>query len=563
MTGSPAGSVQAVRAYLRARGRTPASVMDRYVSVFCLLMFVAVAGKPLSDVLAGLAMPGEPARMGAGVALLALALAGFLAAARNAGPVLLPGADASWLLLSPLNRRQVLSRAARLLLGIAAVAGVVLGVGLLAVLGAPDQLVWRVLGALVVGVAAAVGGMALAVLGQASSSWKLWLTGAVAMLLVLAVLGVTGQLRTVLAIAASAPLPALAAAVTGAAVASGLLVRQAWVSLGRIPTRTLVTSSTRAGHVAGAAVSLDPGALTWIAEDNHWRARKLASRRWPSLPAPFALAWQDWRRLARRRGRLVAVLAASALPAVLAQAGGSPAALGVAVLGGALAVASISTSGARRDADNPALARLIGVSQRKVLAARAVLPGLLAGAWAALAITGLSLGGAMAPSTAMAATSAITSGGATTGMAVGAAMADGGVMAGLADTAGGAGGVSGAGGVGMAADVGGAGGLGGVWWLFGPLAAPALAAAALRMARRPPVDHSMPVIDTPSGAIPTGPLFWAATGPDLALLGCLPTAAALVSQPASLTPFLVTQGVVSVVVLAGFVWRSRPGGRAR
>ncbi|MFB4266901.1 DUF6297 family protein [Nonomuraea sp. GTA35] len=536
MTGSSGAGVRTVRAYLRSRGRTPAGVMDRYVSVFCLAMLIAVTGKPLSDVLAGLAVPGEPARMGAGVALLALGLAGFLAAARNAGPVLLPGADASWLLLSPLNRRHVLGRAARLLLGVAVVAGMVLGVGLLAVLGAPDQLVWRVLGAMVVGVAAAVGGMALAVLGQASTSWRLWLTGAVAMLLVLAAVAVTGQLRTVLAIAASAPLPALAAAVSGAAVVSGLLVRQAWVSLERIPTRVLVASSTRAGHVAGAATSLDPGALTWIAEDNHWRARKLPSRRWPSLPAPFALAWQDWRRLARRRGRLVGVTATAALPAVLAQAGGSPTALGVAVLGGALAVASISTSGARRDADNPALARLIGVSRRKALAARAVLPGLLAGAWTALAFTGLAVGGAMAQGDAMASTA--------DGAAI-VSTAEGGAMAGLAD----------AGGV--------AGGFGEVWWLFGPLAAPALAAAALRMAGRAPVDHSMPVIDTPAGAVPTGPLFWAATGPDLALLGCLPAAVALVSQPTALAPFLVAQGVVSGVVLAGFVWRSRSGGKVR
>ncbi|MFD0479174.1 hypothetical protein ACFQ0B_71615 [Nonomuraea thailandensis] len=184
-------------------------------------------------------------------------------------------------------------------------------------------------------------------------------------------------------------------------------------------------------------------------------------------------------------------------------------------------MASLSTSGARRDADNPALARLAGVSPRKALAARAVLPGLLAGAWTALALTGLAFGG---------------------GVAQGGTTAVGDATAGLAD----------AGGV--------AGGLGGAWWLFGPLAAPALAAGALRMARRAPVDHSMPIIDTPGGAIPTGPLFWAATGPDLALLGCLPTAVALASQPAALAPFLVAQGVLSAVVLAGFVWRSRAGG---
>ncbi|NJP89889.1 hypothetical protein HCN51_10600 [Nonomuraea sp. FMUSA5-5] len=497
------GDVRTLRAYVRSRSRTPASLMDRYVSAFCLLMLIAVAGRPVSGVLTSLAVPGEPARMGAGVALLALALAGFLAAARAAGPVLLPGADASWLLLSPLNRRHVLARSARLLLGIAAVAGLLLGIGLLAVLGAPDQLVWRVLGALVVGVAAAVGGMALAVLGQASESWRVWLTGGTALLLALAVVAVTGRLRAVLAVAASAPLPALTAAVSGAAVLSGLLVRQAWATLDRIPTRTLVTSSTRAGHVASAAMSLDPGALTWIAEDNHWRARKLASRRWPSLPAPFALAWQDWRRLARRPGRLAAVAGSAALPAVLAQAGGPPVVLGLAVLGGALAVASLGTSGARRDADNPALARLIGVGRRQALAARAALPALLAGTWAAVALAALTLSfEAGAPTDLMA------SGGA-------------------------------------------------AWWWFGPLAAPALAAGALRMARRPPVDHSMPVIDTPGGAVPTGPLFWAATGPDLALLGCLPTAAALASQPAALAPFLVAQGVLSVLVLLGFLMRAK------
>ncbi len=505
--------MRTVRAYLRSRGRLPASLMDRYVSVFSLLMLIAVAGQPLSGMFAGLAVPADPARMGAGVALLALTLAGFLAAARAAGPVLLPGADASWLLLSPLNRRHLLGRTARVLLGVAVVAGALLGIGLLAVLGAPDQHVWRVLGALVVGVSAAVGGMALAVLGQASQSWRFWLTGAVAVLLVLAVVAVTGRLRTVLAIAASAPLPAVTAAAAGAALLSGLLVRQAWTSLDRIPTRALMAASTRAGHVAGAAVSLDPGALTWIAEDNHWRARKLGSRRWPSLPAPFALAWQDWRRLGRRPGRLAAMAATAALPAVLAQAGGSPAALGVAVLAGALAVAAMSTSGTRRDADNPALSRLAGVGLRPALAARAALPALLSGTWAALALAGVTLT-ATAP-----------------WAGAGHSLAAGGLLAG-----------------------------GSAWWLFGPLAAPALAAGALRMARRDPIDHSMPVLDTPGGAIPTGPLFWAATGPDLALLGTLPAAAALASAPADLTSFLVAQGVASVLVLAGYLWRARAGG---
>ncbi|MEV1177347.1 hypothetical protein AB0J09_54065, partial [Nonomuraea sp. NPDC049784] len=187
-------------------------------------------------------------------------------------------------------------------------------------------------------------------------------------------------------------------------------------------------------------------------------------------------------------GRLAAMYGAAALPAVLAQAGASPVALGAAVLAGALAVAATSVSGARRDSDNPALARIIGVGHRPALAARALLPMLLSGAWAGLVVAGLSA-------------------------------------------------------------------FSGAWWLFGLLTAPALAAGALRMARRSPIDHSMPVIDTPGGAIPTGPLIWAATGVDLAVLGCLPAIAALLSPPGAPGGFLVAQGVFGVLTLVGYVWR--------
>ncbi|HEX4815255.1 MAG TPA: DUF6297 family protein [Nonomuraea sp.] len=519
MSGRPdaAVSVRSVRDFVRSRSRTRSTVVDRYVTGFCVVLFLAVAGSPVSDLVAGLAGAADPVRTGPGVALLALGTAGFLAAARAAGPVVLPGPDASWLLLSPLDRRQVLGRTGRALLLVAVVAGAVLGLGLLAVLGAPDRLVWRLLGALALGVAASVGATALAVLGQASQQWQLWLTGAMAALLVLAVVAVTGQARTVLAVAASAHPAVLTAAAAVAATASALLVRQARAALGSIPARAIMAASTRAGHVASAATGVDPGTFTWIAEDNHWRARKLASRRWPALPAPLALAWQDWRRLARRPGRLVTMLATAALPAVLAQAGAAPAAVGAAVLAGGLAVAVTSTSGARRDADNPALSRLIGVGRRPALIARAVLPTVLGGTWTALALTGASA----------AAGSALGSGlGAGLGSGLGAGLGSG-LGAGL-----------------------------GVWWLLGPAAAPALAAGALRMARRDPVDHSLPVIETAGGAIPLGPVLWAVTGLDLAVLGCLPALAALAAPAADPVGYLAAQAVAGVAVLAGYVWRA-------
>ncbi|MFG1696404.1 DUF6297 family protein [Nonomuraea sp. NPDC049309] len=508
--------VRAVRAYLRSRGPAPASLIDRYVSGFCLLMAIVILGQPLAGVFAGLAEPVDPDRMGAGVALLALALCGFLAGARAAGPVLLTAPDASWLLLSPLSRRHLLARPVRTLGLVVLAAGLLFGVGLLAVLGAPDHLVWRVLAALVLGVAATVGGTALAVLGQTGrpaplgqaarqpgqlgqttrpwqlgqvQAWQLWLTGVMAALLVLAAVAVTGRLRTVLTAVAHAPLAAPAAAVAGAVVAAALPAWHAWRSLDRIHARTLLAASTRAGHVANATAALDPGALTWIAEDNHWRARRLTSRRWPALPAPLALAWQDWRRLARRPGRLALIAGTAALPAILAQAGAPMAVPAIAVLMGGLAVAATATSGARRDADNPALARLIGTPFRATLAARAVLPAVLSGVWATAALL-------------------------------------------------------------LSSPV-------GTVWLFGPLLGPALAAGALRMARREPVDHTMPVIETPGGALPTGPLRWAATGPDLALAGSLPALVALTSPGVPPAPCLAAQAVWGAVVLAAYVRRTR------
>ncbi|MDA0638533.1 hypothetical protein OUY22_34435, partial [Nonomuraea sp. MCN248] len=97
----------------------------------------------------------------------------------------------------------------------------------------------------------------------------------------------------------------------------------------------------------------------------------------------------------------------------------------------------------------------------------------------------------------------------------------------------------------------------GPWWAFGPLIAPALAAGALRMARRPPVDHSLPLFDTPMGAIPMGPALWAATGPDLALLGCLPALAALVTRPEDPSGHLAAQAVAGLAALFAYAYRQR------
>ncbi|MFD0906119.1 hypothetical protein ACFQ11_37500, partial [Actinomadura sediminis] len=158
---------------------------------------------------------------------------------------------------------------------------------------------------------------------------------------------------------------------------------------------------------------------------------------------------------------------------------------------GAGTAAAPGTAGARRDADDPGLARLFGVAPRTALAARAVLPALLGGTWLTLALTGPSI-------------------------------ADG--------TA---------------------------WWAFGPAAAPALAAGALRTARRRPVDHAMPTLDTPFGSVPTGPVRWAATGIDVAALGCAPLLAALSAPPTAIGAHLAVQAGTGIAVLAAYLAAAR------
>jgi hypothetical protein len=483
-------SLHEVRAFVRSRRRRPVSLADRYATVFMLAMAVAVFGNPVTTAVTSLGRVA-PERMGPGVALVMLALAGFLAAGRAAGPVVLPAADASWLLLSPIGRRGLLGRPVRILAVITLAVGALLGLAFLAALGAPDQLTWRLLAAVVLGMSASAAGMALAVLGQGSPTWQTWSAVALVTLVVVALVVASGALRGPLAAVAAAPVQAVAAAAAGALMTAALLVRRAWRSLDRIPASTLMGAAARARHLTTAAVQLDPGALTWAAEDNHWRARRLRSKGWPSLPAPLALAWQDWRRVARRPGRLALTAGTTFLPALLAQATGAASA--VLVLAGALAVAASAVSGARRDADNPALARLAAVGPRRALLARAVLPALLSGAWATAALGWLIASGLMA----------------------------------------------------------------GPWWALGPLIAPALAAAALRMARRPPVDHALPLLDTPMGTIPAGPVIWAATGPDLALLGCLPAFAALTGGFTDPAGHLIAQAAAGLATLAIYTYRQK------
>ncbi|NUT44315.1 MAG: hypothetical protein HOV86_30405, partial [Thermoactinospora sp.] len=293
---------------------------DRYTALFGLLMLVAIVGQPVVSALGSLAEHADPARIGPGLGLAAVAYAGYLALVRAVGPVALSAADASWRLLSPLPRRTVLGRTTVVMAAVAILCGLALGVVLLSALGAPDHTLVRLAAALVLGLGATIGGMALGVMGQSSPAWDGWLqaltTAGVAAAILLTVLG-SGPGRTVLASVAGAPswpAAALATAVTA------FLVRRAWRELPRVPARAIQAASVRTGRVTQAAVALDPGALTWAAEDAHWRGRTPGSKAWP-VTGGWVLGWQELRRLGRRPVRLAVLGLSAGVPALAVLAG--------------------------------------------------------------------------------------------------------------------------------------------------------------------------------------------------------------------------------------------------
>ncbi|MFD3685908.1 DUF6297 family protein [Nocardiopsis sp. NPDC058631] len=476
-----------IRAFVRARARSHRTWSDRYITLFALGLLVVVALPMITRTVQAVPDDVDPARAGAGLALIALILAASLNLARVVGPVGVSPADAAWLVLSPLPRPGVLAHTLLLLAVVGAVTGAILGLALVSALGATDAPTIRLLACVVLGMSWTLGGTAATVLAQASQPWGDRLLALLAALVVVAVAAMsTGPGQGALSGIASAPAATWTTAASVSATAAAALAWRAWAALARIPARAVLQASTRVGVAAGALLGMDPGSLTLIAEDAHWRSRVLRSRAWPSrLRGAAAVAWLDWRSLARRPGRLALVAAATVVPVLTARAGGGAPGTLIVLAAGALAVAATGTAGARRDAGDAALARLLGTGPRALLAARSVLPALLGGSWLALALGGLDLAGP-----------------------------------------------------------------GALLWPLGVLCAPALAAGALRLAHRRPIEHTMPVMDTPLGPVPLGPLVWALTGADIALLGCLPALLAFTTGVSG--PLLAAQAVWGTAVLATY-----------
>lgn len=514
--GAAATSVRAIRSFVGRRRRR--SWVDWYAIGFAAVIAAIYLGDVLSGPLSRLDGPAghgagsqaaahAAAQAAAGQAIAGTGLvigagAGLLLLAQALGPLALSPADASWLLLSPLDRRAVLRRPAVIAALLAVVAGAAGGVLALAMAGpylrpgaAALPPSWLVLAA-VAGAGFALAAVSAEVLAQPRKRGRSVVRACCAAVALIATAGaVAGERWTAVAHAVTAGFTGLsgtalgdaAAAAAVLAVAAGLAVRRL---LPRFPAGVLRTDSARAGRTLLAVTFLNLSLLAWIAEDNHWRGRMLRSRPWPKLPPAMVLAWADWRRLGRRPALLAAGAASSLAPAL---AGGAITGhargyvIAGALLAGALAAGNQGTTATRRDMNDPTLRRMLGVPAGAAFAARAVLPALLATGWLTVSL---------------------------------ALLAGAGVLHGW------------------------------LWPLLGPLAGPGVVAGVLRIARTRPIDPTDQGPDTPLGNAPP----WLVTrgfSVLVGLAGAFPALHAVQSGKLHGTTF-TSQFVISAVLIGGY-----------
>ena len=409
-------TVAAVRSFLGKHRRR--SWVDWYVVGFALLIVGIYGANFLASPLSRLSKSASHAaathaaatQAVAGAGLVIGVGAGLLLLAQALGPLALPPADASWLLLTPLARRAVLRRAALTVAVLATLAGALLGVLGLAMAGPYLRLSgsglpgsWLFLSA-VAGAGCCLAAVAAEAIAQPYDRPRAVVRAVGLAIAVVAVAGgVVGErwsavTRAVTAVFGRLSTPVFDTTALVALAVAAIAWLLLWRRLASFPAGVLRADSARSGRALLAAQYFNFSLLFWIAEDNHWRGRLLRSRPWPKLPPALALAWADWRRVARRPWPLVMLAVASVVPALLGLAitgRGRLDLIAVALIAGAVAVGSQGTTTTKRDQDDPALLRLLGVDAGRALVPRAVLPSLLSGCWLALSLTVLCAAGAL------------------------------------------------------------------------------------------------------------------------------------------------------------------------
>lgn len=306
-----------------------------------------------------------------------------LGLAARLGPVGLGGAEASWFLWLPVDRRSLLRPVAWRVPALAA-AGAGVATALLdgALLGDSDVgRLWRVCGAAAIAAAALalVAGLAQARPGRA------WVVPVGDALLTSAPV-----LAAVLVWAGWHPPAALdvpVAAVAGLAAVVALLVWLLDTRLARIPASRVREGGSLSSQAAGALVSFDSRELGRVLAATVERPRRRVSRRLRHVRGPrVALVTADVLVLLRSPRHLVQLLGAALLPVVVlaTPALRGPVTLVLAVLAGGFLASLATAEPARRAEIAPALDRLLPVGARTTRRVRLIVPAVVMAAWSAV-----------------------------------------------------------------------------------------------------------------------------------------------------------------------------------
>ncbi|MEV6812170.1 DUF6297 family protein [Micromonospora sp. NPDC051296] len=473
-----------VRRRRAERGRS-LSLETAYVLLLTVAVAVALVGPRVGPAL----WPEQPAAgpdRAVVLVLLGACAAGVVLLLRRLGPLVLGRDELSWLLPAPVSRRGLLLPALVRVLIVGALAGTVLALAGAARLAARPLPGAGLAGWLALGAVSGVLLALLAVAAQRRPARERVLDAMVPAVLV--ALGATALLARLHPLPAppvvAAPPPALVlAAVATAAALTALAVR----GLARLPDARLYEPSMTVGSYLDAAYAVEPSFVAGLRERRYWRRRALRSR--PLRPRVGRLVplQQDLLVLRRRGWRLVWLLAATPLPALLtAGPGWLPAAT---LVVGAGTAAGVTLDALRRDAAHPTLLRLLGLTGRRAVAVRLVVPAVLATAWSGLAMAALGLLGGLPP---------------------------------------------------------------GPWWALGLAFGPTAAMTAVRRAQAGRIDNTLPPVDTPMGTFAPGPVMWLLNGADV-LLFAAPTLVALLATAQPGWWWVGLQGALSVAGVLAYL----------
>jgi len=477
-------AVAPVRRWIR---RTQAAHRERgetFGNFYFAVLFVLIVGGMLHRQLQAVFWPVQPnASELAGASLSLILIGGLYLALRRLGPLALSRPATSWLLTAPVDRRRLLAPALRLAVLAAAVAGALGGMAIVGHVG-PRPVPGRAEALLpATGALIGVGALLIAMAAQAGRRSGVLLDNVAALAVAagLAGLVVDSAVRAPRATGGWPADPVLLTVVGAVAVA--VLAGLGWAvrNLARTPDDRLLEASRTAGTLADSAFGVEPSFVADMIERRYWARRRLRSVPLSSrLPVLVA---QDLLMVRRRPRRLLWLAGAAALPALLTDGPGWL--LGGAILVGALLAGATTTATVRTDAANPVLLRLLGLSSRRAVVQRLILPAVLAAVWAAAALTLLRVMDALPA---------------------------------------------------------------GPWWLLGLTLGPVGAVAAVRRARVGFVDNGLLPLDTPMGTVSTGPALASVVGFDGLLFGLPALIAVAGGGPLSWTTVLIQAAVAALGV---------------